>query len=224
MGSNAPAQSRSEDTRLLLLEAATTSFAYDGFHATSLKQIARTAGVNQALIAYYFGNKQGLYLAVFEAIVGQIQAKVGPRIAVLQASLESNTDSDREALRGALFSIVDAMLDLLSGDESREWALLITREQASPTEAFEVIYNGFMGEMLGLASQVILRLKPGIAEQEARLLAVLIMGQVLVFRVSRTAVLRHMVWSEYGEDELASSRMQLHRSISAWLAQSWGVS
>jgi AcrR family transcriptional regulator len=207
MGSNAPTQSRSEDTRLLLLKAATTSFAYDGFHATSLKQIARAAGVNQALIAYYFGNKQGLYLAVFEAIVGQIQA-----------------DSDREALRGALFSIVDAMLDLLSGDESREWALLITREQASPTEAFEVIYNGFMGEMLGLASQVILRLKPGIAEQEARLLAVLIMGQVLVFRVSRTAVLRHMVWSEYGEDELASSRMQLHRSISAWLAQSWGVS
>jgi len=224
MGSNAPAQSRSEDTRLLLLEAATTSFAYDGFHATSLKQIARTAGVNQALIAYYFGNKQGLYLAVFEAIVEQIQARVGPRIEALQASLESGTGSDPEELRGALFSIVDAMLDLLSGDESREWALLITREQASPTDAFEIIYSGVIGKMLGLATQVIQRLKPGIAEQEARLLAVLIMGQILVFRVSRTAVLRHMGWAEYGEGELASARTQLHRNISAWLAQSWEAS
>jgi TetR/AcrR family transcriptional regulator, regulator of cefoperazone and chloramphenicol sensitivity len=221
-----PVQSKSEETKLQLVKAATTAFAYEGFHATSLKKIARTAGVNQALIAYHFGNKEGLYLAVFESIAGQIQAKVGPRVETLQAALgaqassrPASAGSDPEASRQALFSIVDAMLELLSSDASREWALLITREQSSPTEAFEILYRGFMGKMLGLATQVIQMLKPGITVNEARLFAVLMMGQVLVFRVSKTAVLRHMGWQGYGKDEIASAKRQLHQNINAWLSK-----
>lgn len=226
MKKGAPVQSKSEETKLQLVKAATAAFAYEGFHATSLKRIARTAGVNQALIAYHFGNKEGLYLAVFESIVNQIQAKVGPRVATLQSALgthaassPANAASDPDALKQALFSIVDAMLELLSSDESREWALLITREQSSPTEAFEVMYRGFMGKMLGLSTRVIQMLKPGITVNEARLLAVLMMGQVIVFRVSRTTVLRHMDWQGYGKDEIASAKQRLHENIDAWLSK-----
>jgi len=211
---------------MLLLSAATTSFAYEGFHATSLKQISRKAGVNQALIAYYFGNKQGLYMAVFEAIVSQIQAKVGPMVEELEVALDPDaaaaadkSDADPHALRQALISIVDALLELLSSDGSREWALLITREQASPTEAFEVMYSGFMEKVLRLATRVVRILKPGMTTGEARLSVVLIMGQVLVFRVSKTTVLRHMGWQGYGEDELALVKQQLHQSVSAWLSE-----
>jgi len=215
MGNGSPVQTKAEETRWQLLRAATTSFAYEGFHAASLKQIARTAGVNQALIAYHFGNKEGLYLAVFKAIVDQIQTKVGPMMAKLQGV----PGTDSEASRQALFSVVDSMLELISSDEGREWALLITREQASPTEAFEVIYKGFMGEVLGFATRVIQRLKSDITESEARLFVVLVMGQILVFRVSRTAVLRHMDWREYGEAELAASKKLLHQNITAWLSE-----
>lgn len=222
MERNSPVQSKSEATKLQLLKAATTAFAYEGFHATSLKKIARTAGVNPALIAYHFGNKEGLYLAVFEAIVAQIEARVGPMEQQLESLIGSGIssgDTKPEPLRQALFSIVDTMLDLLSSEESREWALLITREQATPTEAFEVLYKGFMGKVLGVALQVIQLLKPGVAEKEARLFVILMMGQILVFRVSKTAVLRHMGWQSYGEGELALAKMQLHRNISAWLAE-----
>ena len=218
--------SKSEETKLLLLKAATASFAFEGFRATSLNKIARTAGVNQALIAYHFGNKKGLYLAVFEAIVSQIQDKVGPLVEALQGALgpevddrAANADADPHVLRQALLSIVDAMLELLSSEGSREWALLITREQSSPTEAFEVMYSGFMGKVLGLATRVVQRLKPGLSADEARLSVVLIMGQVLVFRVSKTTVLRHMQWQGYGDDELDLIKRQLHQSVSAWLPE-----
>jgi AcrR family transcriptional regulator len=224
--SKSAALSKSEETKLQLLKAATTSFAYEGFHATSLKQIALSAGVNQALIAYHFGNKNGLYLAVFESIVNQIRSRVGPRMDALQArtvikaSPESSvTVTAPNILRDELFSIVDAMLELLSSDASREWALLITREQASPTDAFEVIYQGFMGKMLGLTTAVIHLLKPEKSEDEARLFAILLMGQVIVFRVSRTAVLRHMDWQEIGVEELELAKQQLHQNITAWLAK-----
>jgi len=74
--------------------------------------------------------------------------------------------------------------------------------------------------MLGLATQAIQVLKPKVSDHEARLFVILIMGQVLVFRVSRTAVLRHMGWQEFGETELVSAKQQLHWNISAWLAKS----
>jgi len=225
MGNKSPAQPKSEDTKQQLLKAATTSFAYEGFHATSLSSIARAAGVNQALIAYHFGSKKGLYLAVFEAIVCQIQAAVGPMVEGLEAALDADAqalgkdNASPQSLRQALISIVDALLELLSSEGSREWALLITREQSSPTEAFEVMYSGFMEKILRLATRVVRTLRPDTTASEARLSVILIMGQVLIFRVSKTTVLRHMGWQGYGEDELALVKHQLHQSVSAWLPE-----
>lgn len=217
-----PVPSKSEETKQLLLKAATSAFAYDGYHGASLKKIARTAGVNPALIAYHFGNKEGLYLATFEALVAQIETRIGPMEEKVRSMLSNDVPAgagDPESLKQMLFSIVDGMVDLLSSEESREWALLITREQTTPTEAFEVLYHRFMGKFLGLVTRLIQRIKPAVSENEARLFVVLIVGQILVFRVSKTAVLRHMAWERYGDEERASAKAQLHRSIAAWLAE-----
>jgi TetR/AcrR family transcriptional regulator len=50
-----------ERTRALLLEAAAAEFGAKGYAATRTTDIAARAGVNQQLIAYYFGGKEGLY-------------------------------------------------------------------------------------------------------------------------------------------------------------------
>lgn len=52
------------DARRRLLEAAAQRFAADGFAATSLRQVARDAGVTPAMVAYYFKDKAGLLEAV----------------------------------------------------------------------------------------------------------------------------------------------------------------
>lgn len=73
-----------------ILDAAEELFARQGFAATTTKQIGSAAGVNPALIHYYFGNKQGLYRALlrrlFESILTrggqQLAAKPGPDAAV----------------------------------------------------------------------------------------------------------------------------------------------
>ena len=54
-------------TRRRILRAATELFASQGRDATGVDQIARRSGFNKRMIYHYFGNKQGLYLAVLES-------------------------------------------------------------------------------------------------------------------------------------------------------------
>lgn len=56
------------DTPDLILDAAEGLFARQGYAATPIKQIGAEAGVNPALIYYYFGNKEGLYHALIERL------------------------------------------------------------------------------------------------------------------------------------------------------------
>jgi len=60
-------------TRRRILRAATELFASQGRDATSVDQIARRSGFNKRMIYHYFGNKQGLYLAVLESEYSRIR-------------------------------------------------------------------------------------------------------------------------------------------------------
>jgi len=55
-------------TRRALLDAARALFAQDGYDATTVRAVADRAGVNQALLFRYFGNKEGLFI---EAVRGR---------------------------------------------------------------------------------------------------------------------------------------------------------
>jgi AcrR family transcriptional regulator len=54
-------------TRAALLDAALEEFSAKGFAGTRIRDVAARAGVSKDLIAYHFGGKDGLYLAVQQA-------------------------------------------------------------------------------------------------------------------------------------------------------------
>lgn len=65
-------QARPKDsarTRALILSAAQGVFAREGFTHAGLREIAAEAGVNVALVARYFGSKEGLFEAALEALL-----------------------------------------------------------------------------------------------------------------------------------------------------------
>src|SRR5262245_33977060 len=57
----------SPQVRQRLVDAAIALAHERGFQAIGLRQIASAAGVTPGMIAYYFGDKRGLYEAMFEA-------------------------------------------------------------------------------------------------------------------------------------------------------------
>jgi|SRR5947209_8596171 len=54
------------EARAKILTAAEELFAEHGFAGVGVRQIAAAAGVNGAMIHYYFGNKENLYRAIIE--------------------------------------------------------------------------------------------------------------------------------------------------------------
>lgn len=59
-------------SRDLILDAAERLFAAQGFARTTIKHIGREAGVNSALLYYYFADKDRLYRAVLQRFVSRL--------------------------------------------------------------------------------------------------------------------------------------------------------
>ena len=69
------------DSRALILDAAERLFAAEGFARTTIKRIGREAGVNSALLYYYFGDKDRLYREVLQRLVQTLVERTTGRLA-----------------------------------------------------------------------------------------------------------------------------------------------
>lgn len=207
---------RGAATRRALLEAGLRLFGQLGYHATSARALAKAAGVNQALISYHFGGKRGLYLAVFEHIAGEIGTRVRPIADVLDAQLAQAPlgDEARDVLLETLLTLCDRYVELFARPESSAWAMLIVREQQSPTDAFQLLWDRLMGRVVGLVTRTIGALRGRrAATQDVRILALTIVGQILVFRVAHAAALRELSWRQVGPKEITSIQRRIRRNV-----------
>lgn len=71
------------DARQRLLLAAERLFGETGYKAVSLRQLGAAAGVNTALIGYYFGGKEGLFTEAYRMNAKPINAERSQRLRAL---------------------------------------------------------------------------------------------------------------------------------------------
>ncbi|MGE3990803.1 TetR/AcrR family transcriptional regulator [Pseudorhodoplanes sp.] len=68
-----PGERDPERTRAAILAAAMEEFSTHGLNGARVDEIAKRSGVNKRMIYYYFGDKNGVYLAVLEEIYADIR-------------------------------------------------------------------------------------------------------------------------------------------------------
>ncbi|SAL85527.1 TetR family transcriptional regulator [Caballeronia arvi] len=66
-----------EGTRRRIVDAATEQFAKLGLAGARVDAIANEAGTNERMLYYYFGSKEGMYIAVLEAMYAQFAEREG---------------------------------------------------------------------------------------------------------------------------------------------------
>ena len=199
-----------------LLDVAVDHFGRFGLDGASTRAIARDAGTLMSSITYHFGGKTGLYLAAADHIASTMTMFVRPALEQI-APILLGTPTPATA-RQALHILVGHMIGVMVRPETASIARFIVREQAEPTEAFDRIYSGIMGQMLTRVAWLLRIVShERLGEHAAMLRAMTLVGQVLIFRVARAAVLRGAGWDEIGDAETSEIQAQVADNIEAIL-------
>jgi AcrR family transcriptional regulator len=121
-------RSGSENTRALILASARKLFSEQGYDAASLRQIARDAGVDAAMVHHYFQTKDELFAAC-------VELPADPRTVLAEVVVVPAAQRG-EAILGALLRLWDspaqtALLALVRGAVSSKAQAALLREVLS---------------------------------------------------------------------------------------------
>ena len=143
---SAPTRRRltAEERRSAILDAALTAFSQKGYHATSLDDIAREAGVSKALIYEHFASKQELHADLIARNARELTQRVAGALSGVEiestvkrlatgleaffAFVEERRDAWRMLFRDAADPESSAVLDRMVEQVTAEVTILISQD------------------------------------------------------------------------------------------------
>ncbi|MCM3547526.1 transcriptional regulator [Niallia circulans] len=134
----------SEQTKTTIKDAAISLFYAKGFHGTSVRDIARKAGVNPALISYYFGGKQ----ALFESLL----------IDFFEGYVKTMETAAREPNGDPIDSLVELFNKVLLYQQSCHWlARMAHREMTLDSTLVREVMSTYLRKEQHLLEQAVAR-------------------------------------------------------------------
>jgi len=182
-------------TKDRILNEAEAMFAQKGYRGVTVREITEAAHCNLAAVNYYFGNKWNLYLAVFQFRWLPRAKRI--RENVITALEKHANPSLAEIVRALSLAFLKGPL---ADEERARHALLIIRELAEPTEAFELLAENALRPLIGIIANHLRPMMPHeLAEERLSLNILSIFALVTYFNLARAAV-THITGQEYDED------------------------
>mgnify|MGYP001442329066 CR=1 FL=1 len=133
----APGEAPRPDRRQDILESAEYLFAEHGYAAVSVRDIAARAGVPVALVGYYFGRKQELFVTIF----AHRQANLDERIARIRAV--ATTDGTAVRVAQIVRAWAEPVVRLHGSASGDSYALLVARTTWDPGPEATAIIERF---------------------------------------------------------------------------------
>jgi AcrR family transcriptional regulator len=202
------------DAKQRLIEAGLEIFGAYNLEGATTRQLAERAGVNQAAIPYYFGGKEGLYLAVIRYMLQHKGSQVLPVAEQIRRKMSGRRLTPEEALAliRTLFSTIVSVL--LQDQATTTWARIIVREQMQPTKAFDIVYERLIRhvhEALTVLLAIILKRKA--TDPVVILRAHTLVGQVIIFLSGRETIRRRMNWERYTATEIRQIQQAIDEQL-----------
>lgn len=181
---------KGEETRRRILSAASEVFGSHGYASATTRLIAQRAETNLPALTYYFGNKEGLYLACAEAIVADYHSGVGDLAERIAASLADSMNA--QTAQQMLFDLLSQLARfLLSSPDTESRALFVQHEMANPGAAFEILYAKLWSPGIGLTALLIRAVShERLSERAAWVRAVMMIGSLTSLISGRPIITR----------------------------------
>jgi AcrR family transcriptional regulator len=165
-------------TREAILAAARRQFAAQGYARTTMRGVAAEAGVDQALVAHFFGGKQGLFVEVIRLPFAP--ADLLPRLL----------EGDRETLGERIAGFMAAVLD---DPEGRARVTSVVRAVASEPEIARMLREFMLGELW-------IPIAEALGAEDAQLRVTLAASQIVGLIMARHVIEAEPLVSMSGEE------------------------
>ena len=146
-----------------ILDAAEEVFGTHGFDGGNLREIARRAGVSQALLHYHYKNKNALYEAVFERRAEAIRSARYQKLATILGKQEQPPLED---VLCVLFASLDALLDMRRGN-LRYYVQMLAEVTVRGDERSVDIVKKYYDPTANAFIEAFMRAEPGMSREEA---------------------------------------------------------
>ena len=201
-----PKQARGGQARLRLINAAVELFGEHGYDGASTRDIAARAKQNIAAIAYYFGDKEGLYAGVLEEFFRRKHAEAGASVTAARA-LRDGADRTPERILQEICNWLRASIMALAQEdkESHAFMRLMMREQFAPTKTFKKFFARMLDpaeDPFGMLVAAYLERDP--ATVETFLVTHALVGPYIGFMVAPEIVRIRTGWKKIGTAEAAA--------------------
>lgn len=196
-----------------LLDIAISEFGAKGLEGASTRGIAAAAGTAMSSITYHYGGKEGLYLAAADRIAERMTAVMGD-----PNELDHDIAADDAAgARAQIHRILGRLADKMASADSADWTLFVLREQMKPSEAFERIYGGVMGQMVRRLGDLVC-IATGLRNvRTARIATITLLGQVVALRSSRATCLKLLERDTLEASDILDIKARIDANIDAIL-------
>ncbi|MBR1778693.1 MAG: CerR family C-terminal domain-containing protein [Alphaproteobacteria bacterium] len=195
-----------KETKEKLLSAAAELFAQKGMDGVSTRDLVKRAKVNLCSINYYFGTKQKLYDAVLDNMTDKISSFLKTH------ALPTDLSAGQE-----LCLIISNMIDLLcSLDLSETQAQLFIKELISPSAPYNRLYEKVIEPLHKRISALISELT-GLPETGAIIQAHCLLGQIVMFKIHKEALLRRLRIKQYSPELIFKIKKQILKNCEALL-------
>ncbi|WP_375380855.1 CerR family C-terminal domain-containing protein [uncultured Sphingomonas sp.] len=194
-----------------LLDVAIREFGQRGLDGASTRGIAAAAGTAMSSITYHYGGKEGLYAAA----VKHLDADMAEQLASVLPSGSASIPAEPAMARQEIRLLLDRLIERFLRDEDAERSLFIMREQMCPSAAFDHFYQGAIGRMAERLVALV-QTASGVSTTDARITALALFGQVMVWRTSR-ALADRVLGIPIDEDCTTAIRRQIARNTDSIL-------
>lgn len=192
---------KGDETRRAILAAALAEFGEHGLAKATTRGIANAAGVTLPSLAYYFGNKQGIYLACATDIVDRYVRQMDTIPADGVASALAGADAD--ACRNYLKQLLRRLTQLFAGPEALAWTTFVTRELREQGPAFDVLYERLWEPGVRLLARLIAGGRGSTRVSDADTIdALMLISSLVAFYTGRAVSMRTLDWHVIGERQL----------------------
>lgn len=202
--SNIPPQKidRSNQTVEQLLAAGVEAFVKYGPEGVTTRELAKAAGVNVAAIGYYFGGKEGYYLAVVGHLIKEHAQAVHSLISEVSEALQRSDKTSQTA--GALLGkfIKDLTTIIVLNPTTKKVASISSRENLHPTSAFELVYQYLLLPLHSTISELVGCATGTPASSPVTIIrSHVLLGQVLYFSVAGSTLRRRLGWKKISKKQ-----------------------